>query len=208
MTAVTNQPLLAPDFSQIREESRAKYEQFFAWTAPENVQSYANGSSLERLADLAGSCRGIIQFTCPVIEGQEQWKLDRLSEVKERLSQAVECKRSYYDNHPFGIVTKYVLKLLDLFGFKMWNNGDTAAIVAAEDFLLMWDSRMPVVKISNPENRNYGLYSRREDFPPRNDHNRRAIDLTHFYNYTPRREIETGHPSNPVINYAQLTNPV
>lgn len=170
MMATTPNPLnVAPDFTQVTDIARADYEQFFELTAPENIENYANGSNLESLAALANQCRTVIDLTCPIIDGQQQWKLNRLSEVKERLSQAVECKRRYYDNHIFGIVTKYVLQFLDCFGFKMWNNGDTAAIVTAENFLLFWDSRAPVFVISHPVNPHYGEYSRRQDFPPRTE---------------------------------------
>ncbi|MBS0650665.1 MAG: hypothetical protein JSR93_05845 [Verrucomicrobia bacterium] len=177
----------------------------FELTAPENIENYANGSNLESLAALAYSCRTVIQFTCPIINGQDQWKLNRLSEVKERLAQAVECKRRYYDNHIFGIVTKYVLQFLDCFGFKMWNNGDTAAIVTAENFLLFWDSRAPVYVNINPDSLQYGEYSRRQDFPPRTDIGGNPIDLSRFYNYNPRRMIEVArYPANEMINYAEL----
>lgn len=212
MMAITPNPLnVAPDFTQVTDIARADYEQFFELTAPENIENYANGSNLESLAALANRCRVVIDLSCPVhlgqelIDGQQQWKLNRLSEVKERLSQAVECKRRYYDNHIFGIVTKYVLQFLDCFGFKMWNNGDTAAIVTAENFLLFWDSRAPLFVISNPDNPNYGNYSRRQDFPPRRDIGDTPIDLSRFYNYNPRRTIEVArYPENERINYAEL----
>ncbi|MBX3718191.1 MAG: hypothetical protein KF898_00920 [Parachlamydiales bacterium] len=206
MMATTPNPLnVAPDFTQVRDSAREVYLQFFELTAPENIENYANGANLESLAELASRCRNIIEGTCPIIDGQQQWKLNRLSEVKERLSQAVECKRRYYDNHIFGIVTKYVLQFLDCFGFKMWNNGDTAAIVTAENFLLFWDSRAPVYIITNPESSQYGEYQRRQDFPPRRDIGDTPIDLSRFYNYNPRRTIEVpGYPDNVRINYAEL----
>lgn len=205
MTTVADRLSTPPDFTQVRDFARAEYEQFFSLTAPENIENYANGSNLESLTELAASCRNVIEITCPIIEGQQQWKLNHLSEVKQRLAQAVECKRRYYDNHIFGIVTKYVLQFLDCFGFKMWNNGDTAAIVTAENLLLFWDSRAPLYVISNPNSSQYGQYSRRQDFPPRSDHGGAPVDLSQFYNYNPRREIEVpGYPENVRINYAEL----
>ncbi|MBS0652281.1 MAG: hypothetical protein JSR39_02000 [Verrucomicrobia bacterium] len=206
MMATTPNPLnVAPDFTQVRDLAREAYEQFFELTSPENIENYANGSNLESLTDLANRCRTVIDLTCPIINGQQQWKLNHLSEVKQRLAQAVECKRRYYDNHIFGIVTKYVLQFLECFGFKTWNNGDTAAIMTAENFLLFWDSRAPLFVISHPDNPRYGEYSRRQDFPPRRDIGDALIDLSRFYNYNPRREIEVArYPQNERINYAEL----
>ena len=190
MATITDRLNTPPDFSRLRDLDRENYMRFFTLTAPENIENYAKGSNLTSLAELAHDCRSTIEFSCPIIDGQTQWKLNRLSEVKERLAQAVECKRRYYDETLIGIVTKYVLKFLDLFGFKKWNNGDTATIVAAEDFLLFWDSRAAVLKISHPDNPSYGKYHRRQDFPPRDLPPPFSADLSRFYNYNPRRQIE------------------
>ncbi len=193
MTAVNNAP---PDFTrgeELRPVYQEIYERYYDWTSPENIQSYASGASLENLAKLAIQCQVVIEFgSCPIsgtsdadVLNQRQWKVNQLSDVKQRLAQAIVCKRSYYDNHPFGIITKYVLKFLDQFGFKLWNNGDTAAIVAAEDFLLMWDSRLPVIR------RTYNdLYGEYAGFSPRGFG---ATDLSRYYNYTTQRIIPISH---------------
>ena len=173
----------APDLSQMSAGGKNKYEQFFEQTDPNNIDRFAKGSNLEELAELASSMRSIIHGSRLNISldhnVQDQWELNRLSEVKERLTQAIDMKRSYYDNHLFGIITKYVLML-----FGQWNNGDTAAIVSAEDFLLTWDSRKPVMKISHPENPSFGKYFQRRDFVTSHR------DTSHYFNYNPRRLIE------------------
>jgi hypothetical protein len=78
-----------------------------------------------------------------------------------------------------GMVTRFFMKC-----FGMWNNGDTATIVKAEDFLIMYDSRLPLFKESS------GNYAPRCFFVLVHaawvrDH----LDTSRFYNYNPRRAI-------------------
>ncbi|HEX2582969.1 MAG TPA: hypothetical protein VHL30_02515, partial [Chlamydiales bacterium] len=104
-----------------------------------------------------------------------QWEIDRLSEVKQRLALAIVHKREYYENHWFGIITKIFLKL-----FCLWNNGNTSSIVAAEDFLLRYDLRYPVVKI-------FGNYVEPSFFTPMVDLDwyRHNLNIETFFNYNP-----------------------
>ena len=178
------------DLSEIPEWERDKYDDFFEYT--DDTEIYANGASLEYLTELAHSVRGILTRCRSKVslDGQtaNQWELNHLSEVKQRLANAIEMKRGYYENHLFGIISKYVLIVLG-----RWNNGDTPAIVTAEDFLLYWDSRRPVRKISHPNNPAFGKYSLRPEF--------RIVtyDTTRYFNYNPQRIIEMA--SGEQVNY-------
>jgi hypothetical protein len=184
MAISTHQPV----FARISNEEKTNYDRFFEYTNDPNIQSYAKCASLANLVSLAEKTRYIIEKTNPILqEGSpqsaiipgRQWELDRLSEIKQRVGKAIECKRAYYENHLFGIITKYVLKC-----FGMWNNGDTADIVKAEDFLIEYDSRLPMFKDSQ------GNYQKRFFFvftPV--DWVRENLNTSRFYNYNPRRPI-------------------
>jgi hypothetical protein len=191
-TTILSQP---PNFTGVSDYGRNNYERFFEYTDDNNISQYSHCfASLENLAELARGTRNVIDLARLNISDHgvgNQWGLNRLSEVKQKLAKAIEIKRSYYDNNLFGVVTKYVLML-----FGKWNNGDTADIVAAEDFLLLWDSRNPVYKISHPDNRNYGKYCNRLDFRTSD------LDTSQYYNYNPKRLIEMENGQQ--INYAAL----
>jgi hypothetical protein len=108
-----------------------------------------------------------------------QWQIDRISEVKEHVAQALDQKKAYYDNHWMGIITKYVLDF-----FCMWNNGYTNSITTAEDFLFWWDSRLPIFKSS------HGEYETRFFFPLTPvSYIQEKLNTSQFYNYTSEREI-------------------
>ena len=183
---------LQPVFSRVSQEQRAEFDRFFEYTSPENVQNYAQGWSLTNLVDLASKTISVIDRTNPIWDPNgevrtdeptaiqaRQWQLDRISEVKERLAGAIPLKKSYYDNHWFGVITKYVL-----WCFGMWNNGTTSAIKAAEDFLLFYDTRTPLFYSDQ-------RYHVRFFFPMvpcywvRNN-----LDTSRFFNYNPERTIE------------------
>jgi len=177
-TAILSQPV---NFSEVSDIGRQKYDRFFSLT--DSAEQYAGGTSLNELADLFTSVRGVIHMSRTRISSelrvQDQWELNRLSEAKERLAKAIVMKKSYYENHFFGIITKYVLML-----FCMWNNGNASDIIWAEDVLLFWDSRRPVMKITNIDNSKYGKYVERQDF------DKSHLDTSRYYNYNPSRLIE------------------
>ncbi len=68
-----------------------------------------------------------------------QWDCDKISEIKKRLSAAVQLQREYYDTTWIGAFAKLFLKLVG-----EWNNGDTAAIQAALRTLYAWDFEQPL----------------------------------------------------------------
>ena len=181
---------LQPVFSRISNEERNNYDLFMEYTNPGNIDGYATGWAwdLGKLADLAEKAYRASEKANPILqEGSpqaavipgRQWELDRLSDIKQRLSQAIDLKRSYYDNSFPGMITKYVLQFLG-----MWDNGETAGIVKAEDFLIRYDSRMPLLKLSN------GNYVSRCFFPLTNAlWVRNNLNIGNFYNYNPQRAI-------------------
>jgi hypothetical protein len=191
-TTLFSQPY---NFSNVSERSKRTYRKFTELTEGNGIDAYGRGANLQKLAKLAFSMRNVIHICRLDIslnhQVQEQWQLNRLSEVKEKLSKAIAMKRSYYDGHLLGVITKYFLMLV-----WKWNSGDTEAIIAAEDFLLAWDSRKPVMKISNRENSHYGLYYTRQDFRTSD------LDTSHYYNYNPRRLIELD--TDEKIDYSRL----
>lgn len=189
MATITNHPQAAPDFSRLSAEDRhlqTDYETFFEWTNTDNITSYANGASLTNLTSLADRIlsaieranpfwpQGADRVDQPTAIQARQWQMDRLSEVKERLGSAVEQKRNYYENHWFGIVTQYFLKC-----FCMWNNGNTAAITTAEDFLLRYDSRYPVRQNNDGSYHQQYYFFFLTPFTWLQDN----LDLSRFYNY-------------------------
>lgn len=181
----------------LTDAAKANYNQFFAQTEPKEIEQYARGAYLAELAELATRARSVIhiarlQVYPNDIPAQDQWQLDQLSEVKKRLAQAIQLKRNYYEEHWFGIITKFFLKLIG-----QWNGGDTAAIVKAEDFLLFWDSRKPVMKISNYNNVAFGKYSVRGDFQTAH------LNTSQFFNYNPCRAIEL--ETRVLVDYKDLS---
>jgi hypothetical protein len=183
MLLVPNQPAPAP---------KKAYEYFFQKTELGTIRQFATGSSLTELVDCAEKVQIILLHCNPIFDTSNyrwgnqanplpniiqarQWEIDRLSEVKQRLEQAIVHKREYYENHWFGKITKFFLKL-----FCMWNEGNTSAIVAAEDFLLRYDLRYPVVKIN-------GRYTTPLFFTSRIELQwyRANLNIDNFFNYDP-----------------------
>lgn len=183
-----------PIFSRVSPTQKAQYDLFFNKTDKNNIQKYATGTSLTNLVDLAENVTEVID-KCNPMWGPEnwskaddstkfsarQWQIDHISEVKFQLSKAIEQKKNYYQNHFLGIITKFFLKC-----FGMWNNGFTASIIKAEDFMLFWDSKCPLIKQD-------GKYIRREFFFPIttsvswiNEH----LLTDKFFNYTSSRTAE------------------
>ncbi|MGE0670829.1 MAG: hypothetical protein AB7H48_01915 [Parachlamydiales bacterium] len=221
MATVSNTLQAAPDFSRLTPEDRhlqTDYETFFEWTNTENITSYANGASLTNLTSLADRILSAIERANPFWpQGEDrvdqptairarQWQMDRLSDVKERLGQAVDQKRSYYENHWFGIVTQYFLKC-----FCMWNDSNTAAITTAEDFLLRYDSRYPVRRHSDvmqcvPYTGSYDqqyYFFFLTPFTWLQDN----LDLTRFYNYNPPARVINVIPDRSLLLPESETRP-
>lgn len=163
---------------------------FLTYTHADNLQNYANGWSLENLTSLAEKAYEVVKKSNPILqEGSpqdavipgRQWELTNLSVIKERLASAIPMKRSYYENHWFGKITRW---FLDFFG--LWNNGDTPAIIKAEDFLLRHDTRLPVYKDSDGNYRKvFFFFALSADA----EWVRTRLDTSRFYNYNPRRPI-------------------
>lgn len=107
-----------------------------------------------------------------------QWELLQISSIKRGVANAIEKKKAYYDNHWLGKITQFILKL-----FGMWHNGHTAAIQAAENFLLFWDTRAPLILTDK------GYVTRM--FFPLTDVSwvHEKLDTKDFFNYTPKRTI-------------------
>ena len=199
----TTSTSLQAAFSKVSVQDKADYDRFLEYTNNANISSYSRGSSLTALTELAEKAWHTVQVANPLKEERflmdgtvpmMQWDLDRLSEIKGRLAKAIECKRSYYDNHFFGIVTKYVLKL-----FRMWHEGDTADIQCAEDFLIRYDSRLPMEKDAqgNYRIRNYFFGGWTLVNPlspirlpsPSAEWVRQNLNVSRFHNYNPKRAI-------------------
>src|SRR5262249_16923280 len=138
------------------------YDTFMKSTDNDHIKDFEKGKSLEKLAEMATIVRQVINRGNPIFPTSDktsvQWELDQLSNVKQRLAKAIECKRNYYENSILGLITKIVLKLLC-----KWNEGDTTAIKKAEDVLLEWDSNNPISKSEKVGNEDF--YIPRQDFP-------------------------------------------
>lgn len=185
---------IPPNFPQVSSDEKQCYDSFIEYTSDSNIEGYANGWNLEKLIELTYKAYSVIQKTNPILNHGAsrtglipgcQWGLDHLSDIKQRLSKAIEYKRDYYENTLMGMITKYILKC-----FGMWNGGDTAAIIEAEDFLIDHDSRLPLIKSYG------GVYVRRTFFPLVPDQFtstiwwvRSNLNTGSFYNYNPRRDI-------------------
>src|SRR5579862_5998621 len=140
-----------PILDKLSSKDRNCYEAFFEKTHASDISKYATGSSLTYLAFLAEKVVGALDKINPIcntfstrpddpgFRSARQWNIDRISEVKRTVAQALEYKKTYYDSHWLGIITKCVLKCLG-----KWDDGNTASIRKAEDFLIYWDSRYPV----------------------------------------------------------------
>jgi hypothetical protein len=171
--------------------------QLMKHTDPDQIQRYSNGTSLSELVDLATSVRYILAGLRSDVSDdhqlQKQWELDRLSEVKEKLSKAIEWKRSYYNQNYYGIFWKYCFMFSG-----QWKHGDADDIVAVEECLLLWDSRRSVMKIPNPRHTHFGKYTAYTAF---HEHIQN-LNTSQYFNYNPQRliELDTGEK----IDYATL----
>ncbi|HEX2582968.1 MAG TPA: hypothetical protein VHL30_02510 [Chlamydiales bacterium] len=188
--------LPGPAFGKGTSAEQEAWRSFFST----NSEAIRTGASLTELVACAEKVQSILLHYNPIFDtwGQtwnnqadlkpaRQWEIDQLAEVKKRLIKAVVYKREYYENHWFGVITKIFLKL-----FCLWNNGDTAAIVAAEDFLVRWNFPEPQIKHD-------GEYETTIQFTPENEENQAPVpgsvgfyefldlDWTDFPNYIPDR---------------------
>ncbi len=178
--------VLPPVFARVSTEEKNSYDRFMDYSS--RIEGYGRGWNLGKLTDLAEKAYSVVCKTNPILqEGSpqsavipgRQWELNRLSYIKQQLAEAVKCKRAYYENTFMGMITRFFLKC-----FGMWNDGDTTAIIKAEDFLIMYDSRLPLYKESD------GNYASRCFFPfTTASWVRDNLDTSRFYNYNPRRTI-------------------
>lgn len=190
-----------PLFARISPEYQEEYNVFFEKTSRVNIADSV--SDLGSLVELAEKVHYVLGHANPIwdtwgnqwgdqargIEAR-QWELNQLSSVKQRLAQAIQYKKEYYENTWMGWITKLFLKL-----FGMWNRGNTAAIKRGEDFLLRFDSRRPV--LAKPGEPYRACY-----FWPLIDHNwvNEHLNTANFYNYEPTtRAIEVIDVRNEAI---------
>lgn len=190
----------SPDFSKLSMVQREQHESFFKQTNKPSIKDYASGGNLTKLVALAEDViwgLNLCNPICPTYPADNdqinnpintiparQWQIDYISLVKGNLAKAIKYKKSYYDNHWFGIITKFFLKC-----FFLWNNGYTRAITEAEDLLLFWDSRVPLEKVNNK-------YSIRRDFFIYTPIHwiQEKLDTSNFYNYNTSRKLEIKGP--------------
>lgn len=180
-----------PNFSSLCNFEVQRFSSFFNKTKPNNFEKSAR--NLNELSSLFAHNHGMLSRINPIcntwdgssgdkeraIEAR-QWELDRLSDMKARLAQAIEYKKNYYQNHWFGKITQIFLEI-----FGLWNNGNTATIQRAEDNLLATDARNKLIKID-------GKYELCHFFFPliSTDWVRKTLYTDNFYNYNPGRRIE------------------
>jgi hypothetical protein len=145
-----NVSYVPPNFSYpANKVEKEVYDDFYERTndyKPSQIRAYGHGANLTNLVAQAREVCTILErfnpfsthFNTETSEGIQaiQWHLHELSEVKLRVATALDYKRTYYTSSWIGIITRYFLQF-----FRMWNYGNTAAIVAAEKFLMEWDSR-------------------------------------------------------------------
>lgn len=173
-----------PLFDRLPPQYQEAYNQFFDITSPSKLPDHIG--NLNNIVDLAEKIEHVLGHANPIWDtwGSEwgdryrsldahQWHLNQLSLVKQRLAQAIVCKRDYYENTWMGTLAKWILKL-----FCLWNYGNTAPIRKAEDFLLRYDTRYSVALF--PEGYR-GLIC----FWPFITHAwvREHLNLQNFYNY-------------------------
>lgn len=174
---------ISPKLSHISERTQLDYKEFYKKTDEKNIDKFSKGASLDRLTRLAEKARFVVNFgnPFPISNHQTyQWEMDHLSDIKQRLHQAINQKLNYYEKDTIGKIKKIILKL-----FGRWNGGATKSIERAEDFLLFWDSNQPLYKITHPESSSYGKYGIRQDFP--GPSHKKHANFDHFFNYTPIR---------------------
>lgn len=155
--------------------------------------------NLTHIVSLAEKCTEVYERCNPIwdpvanpvtasqtkIAEARQWHLNRISEIKIRVRNAMDLKRRYYYEGWLGKITRIFLQYLG-----RWNNTYTTSILTAEDFLLFWDSRRPVYKCGE-------VYYERDFF--------RGVpalwvtqhlNLNDFFNYSPLRNIPVVTPFN------------
>lgn len=174
---------MQPNFSNCTTADHEKFSRFFLKTQPENIQN--NTRNLNELSRLFDHNFALLKHINPHLDQLEsmtasQWELDRLSEMKVRLAQAIEQKKSYYQNHWFGKITQCFLKI-----FGLWDNSNTPAIKNAEKRLFATDTRNKLIKDGKEYQICIFFYPAvfTEDV-------RNKLNTTHFYNYNPNRRIK------------------
>jgi hypothetical protein len=168
---------------------QARYDRFLKNTDATNISRYACGASLKELVNLAETAVQVVQKNSPT--HPEFWRVE-IFQIKKNLAKAIQMKQDYYENHSIGRIVKRVLEF-----FGCWNNGNTAAIVAAEDFLLFWDSRCPVRKISDRSLATFGKYEKLDNISTE------GLSKEQIYNYNPTRLIELSDGTN--LDYKNLS---
>lgn len=197
---------LQPVFTRASKEEYEGYNQFMLLTSPDNIVNYGKGGNLEKLAYAAENAYSAVCKGNPFTQAGSvpnaamtgmQWELNCISDIKRRLAQAIEYKHAYYERTVIGTITRLILKCLGL-----WNEGNTAAIIKAEKFLIRYDSRMPLLQMK------HGYYAPCLFFPLVSAAWVRAnLDMINFFNYNPQRAISVVHnfrydaldPLNPQV---------
>lgn len=153
-----------PEIGNVRT---ADYVEFNNMCISTNRSTYDN---LDTHTHYARRAIEIIHLTYPNVDNAQeiylQWRMDRISDVKQLLTTSIAVKQTYYENTIFGIITKLFLQL-----FCLWNDGNTPCIQRAVDLLMEYDSERPVI---------IGIGGQRfsiQDFPMQ------GTDTTNFFNY-------------------------
>lgn len=190
--------MAAPLFNRLPTDYQESYNSFFELTDPANIR---NSMNLDLIVSLAEKAEYVLAEANPIwdtgdnrwgdrLQWQDayQWHLDRLSHVKERLAQAIVHKKEYYENTWMGRITRFFLKL-----FCLWNNGNTAPIRRAEDFLLRYDSRYPVMKFEGEHKSVFFWPLKSHEWVQQN------LNVQNFYNYDVPHAIEVKGGQNEVM---------
>jgi len=178
---------MQPIFSNLLH-SEQTYNAFYNYTKDKKFESNPN---LNEVANLFDKVHGILRRINPIYNSWDgtgdknktleamQWELDNLHTMKTKLAQAIKYKRSYYQHHWMGKITRIFLKILGL-----WNNGNTSAIKSAEQRLLVTDTRNKLIKHG-------GKYIVCHYFFPlvTTDWVRKNLNTQEFFNYNPQRKI-------------------
>jgi hypothetical protein len=183
--------MAAPLFNKLTPDYEVAYNRFFLMTEPLHINGHRR--ELDKIVDLAEKVEYVLGHANPIWDtwdnqwgdreqavAARQWHLNQLSHVKQRLTQAIICKRYYYDNTLLGKITKFFLKI-----FCLWNYGTSPAIAKAERFLIRYDSRYETCHLE-------GRFRKALFFWPfvGADWIRQNLDVRNFYNYDAPHAVE------------------
>lgn len=180
------------DMSMFRETRPANvnwdlgknYNAFEAATTPNKIAKIAKGGNLGKLVDLAEKAEWAAQISNPCKPGTvgkpnfeekrkiyDQFVIDRVSEIKVKLAQAVDQKKAYYDKTIIGKIKKLFLKISG-----KWNDGHPASIKKAENFLFTHNIARATSHVG------YVFRDPRTDIGNGRIFSK-DVDLSNFYNY-------------------------